>query len=81
MLEITQLLEFAKKYQDEVSQIDKEIEVLNQKKVVTLAKVDVVNDFIAFENSFQRQENNEQETTVEEDYSMGEEITYQGGSL
>ena len=80
MLNTEQLLQFSQKYEDELAKIDNEIELLKQKRVIALAKVEVAKDFIALENSFCCSQPITEET-VEEDISMGEEITYQGGSL
>lgn len=79
MLNTEQLLQFSQKYEDELAKIDNEIELLNQKRVITIAKVEVAKEFIAFENSFCCAQEIKEET-VEEDISMAEQ-TYQGVSL
>lgn len=80
MLDIEQLQQFSQRYEDELSKIDNEIELLKQQRVIALAKVEVAKDFIAFENSFHCPKETAQEETIEEDITMGEQ-TYQGVSL
>ena len=75
MLDIEHLLQFAEKYENELLEIDNEINALQQKRVVALAKVEVARDFIALEKSFQSNDQEEIETyeTVEENLATVDE--------